>query len=83
MHLPRPERAPPGRSTRDEGHARAPAACCRFIPTTPGVYYVGVRLDPLDEITEQREDDNLTWLTHKRLYVGPRPTVAPTWLFYH
>ena len=47
-----------------------------------GVYYVGIRLDPLDEIAEEREDDNLTWLTHKKLYVGPRPTAASTWPLY-
>ncbi|KPL06537.1 hypothetical protein AMJ85_10235, partial [candidate division BRC1 bacterium SM23_51] len=48
----------------------------------PGVYYVGIRLDPLDEVTEQREGDNLSWLIHKKLYVGPRPTAVSIWSLY-
>jgi len=63
-------------------HPRPPAARCQFLPPAVGVYYVGIRLDPLDEIAEEREDDNLTWLTHKKLYVGPRPTAASTWPLY-
>ena len=51
-------------------------------PLAPGVYYVGVRLDPLDEIAEQREDDNATWVVRKKLYVGPRPTGVRSWTQY-
>ena len=45
-------------------------------------YYVGIRFDPLDEITEQREDDMVTWLTHKKPHAGPRPTRAGRWMLY-
>lgn len=49
-----------------------------------GVCYVGIRLDPLDQVAEQREDDNVTWVSRKKLYVGPRPTSAQrsTWRSY-
>jgi hypothetical protein len=39
-------------------------------------------VDPLDTIAEQNEADNFTYLLHKRLYVGPRPTRADTWTLY-
>lgn len=48
----------------------------------PGVYTVGVVVDPLNEIAEQREDDNVTWLTRKKLYIGARPTGSRGWLKY-
>jgi hypothetical protein len=48
----------------------------------PGIYTVGVRLDPLNEIAEQREDDNLVWIEHRPLYVGITPTAARGWIGY-
>jgi hypothetical protein len=48
----------------------------------PGSYHVGVCIDALKEIAEQREDDNLAWLIHRRLHVGQRPAGTRTWNLY-
>jgi hypothetical protein len=48
----------------------------------PGVYYVGVIVDPRDAIAEQREDNNFTDLLRKKLYVGARPTTGRHWQLY-
>jgi hypothetical protein len=49
---------------------------------SPGVYTVGIRVDPDQAIDEQREDDNTTFVSLKYLYVGPRPTRATIWRLY-
>ena len=48
----------------------------------PGVYRVGITVDAARSIIEQNEDDNTTWLIHKKLYVGPRPTDVKSWTMY-
>jgi len=48
----------------------------------PGVYAVGILLDPIREILEQREEDNVAGLVQKKMYVGPRPTETGRWMFY-
>lgn len=48
-----------------------------------GAYTVRIVVDPLGEIAEQREDDNITVIAHRRLYVGQRPSRARTWTRYH
>jgi hypothetical protein len=57
-----------------------PARTANVLPT--GVYYVGIVIDAINQIAEQREDNNMTWLTHKKLYVGSRPTDASGWMLY-
>lgn len=47
-----------------------------------GVYYVGVILDPLNSVSEQREDDNVLWQARKPIYIGPRPTRVEAWMRY-
>jgi hypothetical protein len=47
-----------------------------------GVYAVGIILDPIHEILEQREEDNVAGLVQKKLYVGPRPTWVGEWSLY-
>jgi hypothetical protein len=54
----------------------------RINALPPGAYYVAAIVDPTDAIAEQREDDNMTWVAHKKLYVGPRPTTSRRWHFY-
>lgn len=48
----------------------------------PGVYYVGVIIDPTHSVAEQSEDNNTAWLVKKKLYVGPRPTAVRSWNQY-
>ena len=48
----------------------------------PGVYRVSITVDAAYSIIEQNEDDNTTWVTHKNLYVGPRPTDTRSWTLY-
>jgi len=49
-------------------------------PLAEGFYYVGIFLDPLNEIVEQREDNNVSW-SRKRLRVGDA-TPARNWMLY-
>lgn len=44
-----------------------------------GVYVVGIIVDPLGEVTESNETNNMTWLPRKKIFVGPRPTSARRW----
>lgn len=48
----------------------------------PGVYCVGIILDPDNEIAETNENDNLMYLPLKHLYSGPRPARARRWKQY-
>jgi len=52
------------------------------LPIDPGTYIAGIILDVGGAVFEQREDDNQTWLTQKRLYVRPRPTAVSAWKLY-
>lgn len=49
-----------------------------------GEYWVGVVVDPYNTIPEQREDDNVVWLTDKELRVAPPPAaISPSvWRLY-
>lgn len=49
-----------------------------------GPYAVGIVIDPLHSIAEQREDDNAVWLANDLLWVAPRPTAArdAVWRLY-
>ena len=48
-----------------------------------GLYYVGIRVDPLDEIDEANETNNFSWVPSQRLGVEPCPTEAtPNWMLY-
>lgn len=49
-------------------------------PLAEGFYYVGIFLDPLNEIDEQRENNNVSW-SRKRLRVGDA-TPARNWMLY-
>jgi hypothetical protein len=59
-----------------------PATPRMSLPVTEGVYYVGILVDAGDQIREQLETDNATWLIRKKLYVGPRPTRVDAWRSY-
>jgi len=45
----------------------------------PGIYYVGVFIDPLNAVDEQIESNNATW-SRRPLRVGATP--ADRWMFY-
>lgn len=50
---------------------------------SPGTYYVGVILDPFDEVGERNEGNNFYFQgTENRLYVGPRQSGATRWMYY-
>ncbi|KPK67650.1 MAG: hypothetical protein AMJ84_12635, partial [Acidithiobacillales bacterium SM23_46] len=49
-------------------------------PLDEGFYYVGVFLDPVNEIAEQREDNNISW-SRERLRVGSATPVG-RWMLY-
>jgi hypothetical protein len=67
----------------------APGGAVRWSPLErlaygldEGVYLVGILIDVLDEVSEQREDDNMRWLSAKRLYVRSSSTQARGWMLY-
>lgn len=47
-----------------------------------GVYRVGIVLDSDNEVAEFREDNNFLWISHRPIYVGPRPANSRTWRRY-
>lgn len=47
-----------------------------------GVYSVGIIVDSQDSVAEQNEDDNITWVVRKKLFVGARPTGTRVWVRY-
>lgn len=55
----------------------------RFTYALPtGVYTIGIVIDATNAVEEVYENDNTTWKSQKRLYVGPRPTPARRWPLY-
>lgn len=48
----------------------------------PGVYTLGIRVDPLGQVFEQDESDNLIWLPQQPLYVGAPLTRTRNWTGY-
>jgi len=82
--VPQSQSAPGGVGFLEEQLDLAKIAPSRIVYKNipSGVYMIEMRVDGAGWVAEQREDDNVTWLVHKRIYVGPPPTGARTWTLY-